>query len=126
MNAKAFNGNFFISVWLRGWLKPNQPHLLLLLCGHTLRALGFFFFRHLLLSQYRALQSERYIFVPDFFLSIYYTNTMLFLSFCIKITDFSRRLFPSFSSFGIPFLSLRMVPIIVTYFLIPTMLKILT
>ena len=43
MKANVFSGHcFFILFWLSGWLKANQPHLLLLLYGHISRTLIFF------------------------------------------------------------------------------------
>ena len=47
---------FLISFWLSGWFKENQPHLLLLMCCHTSRGLGFFFFDHLLLNFKKSLR----------------------------------------------------------------------
>ena len=55
------------------------------------------------------------LFWQDFFLPMYDTSIMLFSPSCIKMTDFYSRLFISFSSFGIAFLSWRMFPTIVIF-----------
>ena len=65
-------------------------------------------------------------FETDFFLSMYDINIMLFLPFYIKTIDFSSRLFISFISFAVSFLSWCMVPTIVTFFLVSPRLRILT
>ena len=105
----------FYSGWVVGWKQINHIYFSFRMAIYHVHL---FFFLSLFVTFKVPCIVVRTItfFSPDFFLSKYDTKLMLFLSFCIKMTDFSSRLFTSFSSFGIPFLSRRIFPTIVTFF----------